>query len=68
MTLGKPRDDRWQLVVVYRGLHYPICKMYLGKLDAMKSDLEEMRVDIVIASTDPEEKARKFAEELGFDI
>lgn len=68
VTLGKPRDDRWQLVVVYRGLHCPICKKYLGQLNAMKSDLEEMKVDIVTVSTDPEEKARKFAEELGLDI
>lgn len=68
VTLGKPTNDRWQLVVVYRGLHCPICKKYLGQLNAMKGDLEAMNVDIVTVSTDPEEKARKFADELGLDI
>ncbi|PLW82012.1 thioredoxin peroxidase [Kineobactrum sediminis] len=68
VTLGKPQNDRWQLVVVYRGLHCPICKKYLGQLNAMKNELEEMKVDIVTVSTDPKEKARKFAEELGLDI
>lgn len=68
VTLGKPREDRWQLVVVYRGLHCPICKKYLGKLNGMKSELEDMTVDIVTVSTDPKEKAETFAEDLGLDI
>lgn len=68
ITLGKPRNDRWQLVVVYRGLHCPICKTYLDRLNKMKADFEAMNVDVLTVSTDPEEKARKFADELGLDI
>lgn len=68
VTLGKPRDGHWQLVVVYRGLHCPICKEYLGELNALKRDFENMNVDIITVSTDSEEKARTFAEEVGLDV
>jgi len=51
VTLGNPENDRWQLVVVYRGIHCPICKKYLGQLNAMKRELEESNVDIVTVST-----------------
>ncbi|MDZ7784259.1 MAG: peroxiredoxin-like family protein [Halioglobus sp.] len=68
VTLGKPVDNRWQLVVVYRGLHCPICKKYLGQLNEMKKDFEKFNVQVIAVSTDPEEKARKFADEIGLDI
>lgn len=68
VTLGKPVDNRWQLVVVYRGLHCPVCKKYLGQLNDMKKDFEKFNVQIITVSTDPEEKARKFADEVGLDI
>ncbi len=68
VVLGKPQDGRWQLVVIYRGLHCPICKKYLGQLNAMKAELEGMNVQVVAVSTDPEEKAKKFADEAGLDM
>ena len=34
LTLGKPQGEHdWQLVVVYRGKHCPICTKFLNKLD-----------------------------------
>ncbi|MEQ6248427.1 peroxiredoxin-like family protein [Sulfitobacter sp. HNIBRBA3233] len=64
LTLGAPRDGHdWQMVVVYRGLHCPICKTYLAKLQELESDLNALGVDVVAVSGDPEEKARAFAEE-----
>lgn len=68
VTLGKPENDRWQLVAVYRGLHCPICKKYLGQLNALKGHFEKMNVDIIAVSTDPEEKAREFSDEVGLDV
>ena len=68
VTLGKPQSNRWQLVVVYRGLHCPICKKYLGQLNDMKKEFEKFNVQIITVSTDPEEKARIFADEVGLDI
>jgi len=54
---------------MYRGLHCPICKQYLGQINDMKADFDQMNVQIVaVSTTDPEEKAKTFASELGLDF
>ena len=69
LTLGAPRGDKdWQLVVIYRGLHCPLCKSYLTTLQGVLSQLHANRVDVVVASGDPEEKARAMAEELSLTM
>ena len=75
LTLGQPQEGRdWQLVVVYRGLHCPICKKYLAQLEKLQGDFHEIGVDVIAVSGDPEEKAQKIAEEdnltlpIGYDM
>ena len=68
VVLGRPPQGMWQMLVIYRGLHCPICKTYLGQLNDMKADFDRMDVQIVAVSTDPEEKARKFAGDAGLDF
>ena len=75
LTLGKPQEGRdWQLVVVYRGLHCPICKKYLAQLEKLLSDFHEIGVDVIAVSGDPEEKAQGIADEdsltlpIGYDM
>ena len=69
VTLGVPRGDHdWQLVVVYRGLHCPICKTYLTKLQEFEADFNALGVDVVVVSGDPEEKARTMAQEKDLDL
>lgn len=64
ITLGVPEQGRdWQLVVIYRGLHCPLCKKYLAELEDMQGDFHDIGVDVVVASGDPEEKASAMAEE-----
>jgi peroxiredoxin len=58
----------WQAVFVYRGLHCPICKTYLGKLEAMKDKFAALDTEIVTVSGDPKDKADKFAEEVGLTL
>ncbi|MBD3625311.1 MAG: AhpC/TSA family protein [Rhodobacteraceae bacterium] len=59
LRLGTPAEGRdWQLVVVYRGKHCPICTTYLGELNGLLDEFEELGVDVVAVSGDPEEKAR----------
>jgi peroxiredoxin len=60
---GRPDDGRWQLVVVYRGLHCPICKAYLSQIETTKNEFDKINVDIIAISTDPEEKARQFRDD-----
>ena len=74
-TLGNPQEGRdWQLVVVYRGLHCPICKKYLAQLEKLQSQFHEIGVDVIAVSGDPEEKAKSMVEEdnltlpIGYDM
>ena len=75
LTLGQPQEGRdWQLVVVYRGLHCPICKKYLSTLDGLVADFNKAGVDVVAVSGDPKDKAREMAQEqdlsltIGYDM
>lgn len=64
LTLGVPRHGHeWQLVVVYRGLHCPICKRYLAQLDEMVDEFAQLGVDVVAVSGDGEAKAQAMKEE-----
>lgn len=64
VTLGTPRGAHdWQLVVVYRGLHCPICKNYLTSLQGLESDFNDLGVDVVTVSGDPKEKAQTMVDE-----
>lgn len=68
VTLGQPDRDRgdWQLVVVYRGKHCPICKTYLTELNGMLDDFAAIDVDVIAISADPEEKAKASASDIGY--
>ncbi|RBI73507.1 thioredoxin peroxidase [Roseovarius sp. TE539] len=69
MTLGEPGGGRdWQMVVVYRGLHCPLCKKYLTRLEELQPRFHDASVDVVIVSGDPEEKARAMADDLGLTM
>ena len=69
LTLGTPRTGHdWQLVVVYRGLHCPLCKKYLAQLDALQGRFSELGVDVVAVSGDPQEKAQAMVDEVGLSL
>ena len=67
ISLGGARDT-WQAVFVYRGLHCPICKTYLGKVEARLKDFADLGADVVAVSGDPKEKAEAFAQEVGLTM
>ncbi|WP_246040424.1 redoxin domain-containing protein [Roseovarius arcticus] len=66
--LGQPNAERgdWQLVVVYRGKHCPICKTYLTELNGLLDDFAEIDVDVIAVSADPEDKATDSASDIGY--
>lgn len=51
---GQPE---WQMVVVYRGKHCPLCKKYLGTLNGLVDDFANNNVALAVVSGDPKEKA-----------
>ena len=42
----------WRMVVVYRGLHCPLCTKYLNALEGYRETLSDMGIDIVAVSAD----------------
>jgi peroxiredoxin len=68
LTLGKARGDfDWQLIVVYRGKHCPLCTRYLAELNRLLSDLQGLGLDVVAVSADPAEKAQAQISEVNPD-
>jgi peroxiredoxin len=66
LQLGKPVDDHdWQMVVIYRGKHCPICKTYLAELERTAAEFAKAGVGVVAISGDPEDRARTFTDEIG---
>jgi len=58
LVLGAPQDGRdWQLVVVYRGKHCPLCTRYLKELETLLPEFHRLGVDVVAVSADSEDKA-----------
>ncbi|NKB80843.1 MAG: redoxin family protein [Nitrospirales bacterium] len=71
VTLGNVQNaGNWQLIFVYRGLHCPLCKQYLAKLESLKDQFLASHAEIVAVSSDPEEKAKAMTEstELTFPV
>jgi len=60
--------DRWKMVVVYRGVHCPICKSYTARVEALKDQFDELDTDIIFVSGDNAEKAKSFADEVGLKL
>ncbi|MEM6304147.1 MAG: redoxin domain-containing protein [Pseudomonadota bacterium] len=69
LTLGTPRGGHdWQLVVLYRGLHCPLCKKYLARLEELQGTYAELGVDVIAVSGDPEDKAQAMVDEIGLTV
>ena len=69
LTLGAPRNGRdWQMVIVYRGRHCPLCKKYLTALEHLLPRFHDNGIDVVIVSGDPEAKARAMADDLSLSM
>lgn len=58
LQIGVPADNfDWQLVVVYRGKHCPMCTSYLTELNETLKSFNDIGVDVIAVSADPEQKA-----------
>ncbi|QEM83594.1 peroxiredoxin-like family protein [Halomonas binhaiensis] len=61
MQLGG--EGKWQLAVVYRGRHCPLCREYLKTLNSMLEAFQEAGVEVIAVSADPIERATGTANE-----
>ncbi len=66
LPIGKPVDDHdWQMVVVYRGKHCPICKTYISELERSAPEFAKAGVGVIAVSGGPEDRVHIFAGEIG---
>lgn len=62
---GKARAPfDWQLLLVYRGKHCPLCTRYLNELNQLLEEFNNLGVDVIALSSDPEDKALSHMEEV----
>ena len=57
-TLDQQSDENFTMVVFYRGLHCPKCKLSLNELNRKAAEFAELGVGIIVVSCDSEERAR----------
>lgn len=58
LSLGQPTGGHdWQMIVVYRGKHCPMCTNYLKELNTLLPEFHALGVDVVAVSADPQDKA-----------
>lgn len=69
IPLGVPvNQGSWQLVLVYRGRHCPLCTKYLNQLQTYKEQLSALGVDIIAVSGDSEAQLREHRSRLDVDF
>jgi peroxiredoxin len=56
-TLADQTPDSFTMIVIYRGLHCPVCKTYLGKLAGMMDAAKSFGLNVVVASMDGADRA-----------
>lgn len=65
--LSERTPKNFTMVVFYRGLHCPICSRYLGDLNKKAQKFAELGVDVLVASSDDQERAERAKAEWGLD-
>ena len=66
-TLAEQSPKNFTMIVVYRGLHCPICKTFLGDLRGKYDTFLGKGVEVMNVSMDGKEKATKAHEDWGLD-
>ncbi|MCY7297238.1 redoxin domain-containing protein [Alteromonas sp. a30] len=65
VVLGEAQGDfDWQLVIVYRGQHCPLCTQYLNQLETFKDELSALNVDVLAVSGDSKAQLESHLEKL----
>jgi peroxiredoxin len=65
--LAEAKPAAFTMIVVYRGLHCPVCKTYLGDLESRLPEFAKRGVEVVALSTDSRERAERARAEWGLN-
>jgi peroxiredoxin len=65
--LQDAKPENFEMIVVYRGLHCPVCKTYLGELEAKLPEFSKRGVDVIAVSTDSRDRAERAKAEWGLN-
>ena len=58
-SLAAQKPQNFTMVVVYRGLHCPVCRKYTGELNGMIDEFAKRGVATIVTSTDTAERAEQ---------
>jgi len=65
IDIAQPKEGTdWKLVVVYRGLHCPLCTQYLNRLEEFVATLAANRIDVIAVSADSKAQMDSHLEKL----
>lgn len=64
-TLSEQRPGNFTLLVFYRGLHCPLCKLYLRELDRQLDEFRQRGIEVLALSSDDEDRARQSYDDWG---
>ncbi len=63
--LAREAPGRFTLLCFYRGMHCPVCAVYLRELESKVEAFAERGVGVLALSSDGEDRARQMAEKIG---
>ncbi len=66
-SLSAQNPQNFTMIVVYRGLHCPICARYLADLNAKADGFAQQGVNVVVVSSDGKDRAVQAKQEWGLD-
>ncbi len=66
-SLSNQSPEKFTMLIVYRGLHCPICKKYLEELQQKLSEFKDLGVNVIAISSDTESKAKETYKEWDID-
>ena len=65
VDISKPTGDAdWQMVIVYRGRHCPMCTKFLNKLAGYRQRLLDIGIDIAAVSADSKDQLEEHLDRL----
>lgn len=74
-NLNQQKPEQFTLIVVYRGLHCPVCRGYIKELAALVPEFEARGTTVLALSANDEERARQTREQweleglrIGYDL